>query len=342
MIAMRRLILPLGTSAFLLVGCAGGGGPAQRAEESAQVPRTVQSAPVAKANVEAPAGMVADAPAIQTTQATVQPLARPVKPPVAARPVAIAPPAVPPAPAQSACKVRKNVVEWVYISGGCRNGYAYGFGRARSVDGRRSYSGMFADGHFSGEGEYDWGDGVRYTGRFLNGRRNGPGNLVYPDGRSYSGQFKDNVYDGKGTYVDADSARYVGQFRSGSFHGEGTYTWPNGDVYIGRFKANRLDGVGRFDRTSGDRYEGTLENNEMSGSGTYTWSNGDGYVGHFRNDRMNGEGMYTYADGVKYRGTFKDGRKHGLGTLMTPSGEIRQQWRDGEKVAEELGLRAPD
>src|SRR5205085_1501112 len=105
MIAMRRLILPLGTSAFLLVGCAGSGGPAQRAEQPAQVPQPVQPAPVAKAKAEAPAAMVVDAPAIQTTQATVQPRARPVKPP---HPVAIAPPAVPAAPAQSACKVRKN------------------------------------------------------------------------------------------------------------------------------------------------------------------------------------------------------------------------------------------
>jgi hypothetical protein len=329
-------------SAFLLVGCAGGGGPAQRAEQPAPVAPPVQPGPVPKADVKAPATMVADAPAIQTTRATAQPRARPVRPAVADQPVAIVPPPVPPAPAQSACKVRKNVVEWVYISGGCRNGYAYGPGRARSADGRRSYSGMFADGHFSGEGEYDWGNGVRYTGRFLNGRRNGTGNLVYPDGTSYSGQFKGNVYDGKGTYIDADGARYVGQFQAGSFHGEGTYTWPNGDVYIGRFKANRMDGVGRLDRASGDRYVGPLENNEMSGAGTYTWSNGDAYAGHFRNDRMNGEGTYTYADGMKYRGTFKDGRKHGPGALTSASGEIRQQWRDGEKVAEERSLRRLD
>jgi hypothetical protein len=45
---------------------------------------------------------------------------------------------------------------------------------------------------------------------------------------------------------------------------------------------------------------------------------------------------------MKYRGTFKDGRKHGLGTLITPSEEIPQQWRDGEKVAEERRVRASD
>ena len=80
----------------------------------------------------------------------------------------------------------------------------------------------------------------------------------------------------------------------------------------------------------------------MSGAGTYTWSNGDAYIGQIRNDTMNGEGTYAYADGMKYRGTFKDGRKHGPGALTTASGENRQQWRDGEKVAEELGLRVAD
>lgn len=322
MIALRRFIGPLGASAFLLVGCAGGGAPAQRVEPPAEIVPPVKTA------------KIADAPPVQTTQATAQPIARR---PAADPPVAVPRRALPQATGQSACKVRKNVVEWVHTSGGCRGGYAHGAGRARSVDGQRSYSGMFADGRFSGEGEYDWGNGVRYTGRFLNGQRNGYGTLAYPDRRSYSGQFKDNVYDGEGTYVDADGARYVGQFQSGSFSGEGTYTWPNGDVYVGHFKANRMEGLGRLERASGDRYVGALENNEMSGGGTYTWSNGDAYVGHFRNDRMDGEGTYGYAaTGMKYRGTFKDGRKHGPGTLTTDSVEIKQEWRDGEKVAEAL------
>jgi hypothetical protein len=45
---------------------------------------------------------------------------------------------------------------------------------------------------------------------------------------------------------------------------------------------------------------------------------------------------------MNYRGSFKDGRKHGAGALTTASGEIRQEWREGEKVAEQPGLRGPD
>jgi hypothetical protein len=102
------------------------------------------------------------------------------------------------------CKVKKDSVEWVLISGGCRNGYAHGEGRARSVDGRRSYAGSFVDGAFSGKGEYDWGNGVHYSGEFLTGGKNGLGTLTYPDNRKYIGVFKNNVYDDHGAYIDAD------------------------------------------------------------------------------------------------------------------------------------------
>jgi len=339
-----RLIGALGAAALLLVGCAtGGGAPMESAGQSRppEKPAKVEKAEIGGRAEKAPKPVVENAPEIKPTLATTGPVARPKKPPVIAQPEAAPPPAVPPAQVVSRCKVRKNSVEWVYVSGGCRNGYAHGRGRARSVDGRRTYVGMFADGAFSGEGEYDWGNGVRYVGHFLNGRRNGSGTLTYPDSRKYSGQFKDNVYHGEGTYIDADGAKYVGQFKSGYFHGEGVYTWPNGDVYTGRFKANQMDGTGSLVRANGDRYVGTFENNEMNGTGTYTWSNGDAYAGGFRNDKMSGEGTYSYANGMKYAGAFKDGRKHGAGVLTTESGRIRQQWRDGEKIAEEPPMDAP-
>jgi hypothetical protein len=80
---------------------------------------------------------------------------------------------------------------------------------------------------------------------------------------------------------------------------------------------------------------GAFENNEMNGEGVYTWSNGEAYTGRFKIDKMSGEGTYTYTNGVKYSGSFKDGKKHGAGVLTTESGEIRQQWRDGEKIAED-------
>ncbi len=79
------------------------------------------------------------------------------------------------------CKVRKNVVEWVLISGGCKNGYAHGSGDAQSVDRKRRYTGNFVDGEFSGKGEYDWGNGAHYTGEILAGKKHGSGTLLFAD-----------------------------------------------------------------------------------------------------------------------------------------------------------------
>lgn len=275
-------------------------------------------------------------PDIKPTQSTLETAAQPKKPRAVIPQTEPAPPSpAPRAAVRQNCKVKRDAVEWVHVSGECRDGYAHGEGRARSVNGRRSYAGAFADGAFSGKGDYDWGNGVRYTGEFLNGRRNGAGMLVYPDGRKYTGDFKDNAYHGEGTYIDADGSKYAGAFENGYFQGLGTYTWASGDVYTGQFKANQMDGKGNYVRANGDRYVGAFKNNEMSGEGTYTWSNGDAYTGQFEDDKMSGKGIYTYADGSRYRGEFKKGRKHGAGILITGLSEIKQQWWNGLKLKED-------
>src|SRR5207245_9172315 len=180
---MHHLIRTLAILIFpLLAGCAtGGGGKAEK-------------------------GPVREPPDIKSTQRTLAPPARPIMAPVIPPPEAAPPRSAPPPPRSApppikqACKVKKDSVEWVHISGAWKNGYAHGAGRARSVDGRRSYAGMFVDGAFSGQGDYDWGNGVRYTGEFLNGRKSGFGTLAYPNNRKYTGGFKDNAYQGEGTY----------------------------------------------------------------------------------------------------------------------------------------------
>ena len=145
------ILLVLGL--LLLLGCATGGGQSSAGEQSD----------------------------VRSTQRTIEPAGRPTKPPVVSKPKAVKRPSSASTKGKQDCKVKKDSVEWVLISGGCRNGYAHGRGRARSVDGRRSYAGSFVDGAFSGKGEYDWGNGVHYSGEFLNGGKNGLGTLIYPD-----------------------------------------------------------------------------------------------------------------------------------------------------------------
>jgi len=211
-------------------------------------------------------------------------------------------------PAKTDCKVKKNVVRWVLISGGCKNGFAHGSGVARSVDRQRRFSGGFVEGEFSGKGEYDWGNGVRYTGEFQRGKKHG-NTLLYADNSSYVGEFKDNVYHGHGTYIGADKSRYIGQFRGGQFNGEGTYDWANGNRYVGEFVNNMMSGQGTFTWPIGEQYKGRFNNNEMTDEGIYTWPNGERYQGEFKNNKMNGEGVYRNVDGSTYAVEFKDGKR---------------------------------
>ena len=165
---------------------------------------------------------------------------------------------------RSACRVNPDSVAWILVSGGCRKGYAQGPGRARSADGRRSYSGGFVAGYFDGEGSYDWGNGIRYTGAFVHGKKTGKGMISYPDHRRYQGQFKDDLYDGAGRYDDQDGSVYDGEFRLGRFEGRGTYTWPNGDQYVGEFRNNRMEGEGVYIRNNGERCAGRFMNNAIN------------------------------------------------------------------------------
>ncbi len=54
-----------------------------------------------------------------------------------------------------------------------------------------------------------------YEGRFTEGKFDGKGTLIYPNGAKYAGQFKDGKFDGLGTYTQADGVEYKGQFEDG-------------------------------------------------------------------------------------------------------------------------------
>src|SRR2546427_1030556 len=70
-------------------------------------------------------GPVREPPDIKSTQRTLEPAARPIMapvipPPEAAPPRSAPPRPAPPPPIKQACKVKKDSVEWVHISGRCK------------------------------------------------------------------------------------------------------------------------------------------------------------------------------------------------------------------------------
>jgi len=119
---------------------------------------------------------------------------------------------------QQPCKVvDPDLAQGVY-RGGCKDGWADGYGEVDAVENSGSVS--------------------SYRGGFLAGKKHGKGIKVMPNGDRYEGDFSDDHRHGKGVYVWGDSTpwagdRYQGEYRRDLRHGWGIFQWGNGDRYEG-------------------------------------------------------------------------------------------------------------
>jgi len=95
----------------------------------------------------------------------------------------------------------------------------------------------------SRNGEWGWfedGNSFRnymYEGKIENGKPNGEGTMLYPDGDKYVGGWKDGRPNGQGTHTYPDGSKYVGEFRDDLFWNT---TYHDTDGYI---KAEWVNGV---------------------------------------------------------------------------------------------------
>src|SRR5713226_2380711 len=126
--SMHHFNRTLAISIFLLLaGCAtGGGGKAEKGlvrepPEIKSTQGTLEPAARPRTPPVIPPPESWEPPDIKPTQKTLEPVARPTMPPVIPPPKAAPPRPAPPPPTKQACKVKKDSVEWVHISGGCKN-----------------------------------------------------------------------------------------------------------------------------------------------------------------------------------------------------------------------------
>ena len=126
---------------------------------------------------------------------------------------------------------------------------------------------------WKGFGEKD--TNPKYQGDVENGKPNGLGFLIYPNGDKYVGGWKDGRRNGQGTFTLPDGGTYVGGWKDGKEHGHGTLTFPDGK-----------------------RYEGKWQDGNYHGHGTYTFGkwylkldNQDGIIYHFfsKKDKLEGD-----------------------------------------------------
>jgi hypothetical protein len=93
--------------------------------------------------------------------------------------------------------------------------------------------------------------GYKYEGLYLNGKPEGKGKEVLPDGSVYEGNFKNGKKDGYGVYTfgaDTEHAgdKYEGEWKEGKMDGEGVYTFAGGEKLEGKFENNEF--VGEIDK----------------------------------------------------------------------------------------------
>ena len=113
------------------------------------------------------------------------------------------------------CKVLDPDLAQGIYSGGCKEGWADGYGEVSGVS--------------------------SYRGDFLAGKKHGRGIKVMPNGDRYSGEFSQDYREGKGVYVWGGSTpwagdRYQGEYHRDLRHGWGIFQWGSGDRYEGQWQ----------------------------------------------------------------------------------------------------------
>ena len=79
----------------------------------------------------------------------------------------------------------------------------------------------------------------KYEGDVENGKPNGLGIFIYPNGNKYVGEWKDGKRNGQGTLTISPGWKYVGSWKDGVRNGQGTYTSPGGHKYVGEYKDDK-------------------------------------------------------------------------------------------------------
>jgi hypothetical protein len=162
-------------------------------------------------------------------------------------------------------------------------------------------------------------DGSLFVGRFVQGRAEGPGLYVLPDGAYFEGELVDNrAHCDHGRYFNR-LLTYEGGFRDNLFSGEGSErserhsfegTYEGGVRRCGELRwwaspgeENQYCYYGKFDADGLFTEDGTLR--EPTGN----------YTGSFLRGKKHGEGTYIYSNNLKYEGEYREGVKHGKGRV---------------------------
>lgn len=98
-----------------------------------------------------------------------------------------------------------------------------GKGTAYNVITKDFYEGEFKNNAFNGKGTVTYGEKsqyVKYFGDFVNGVRNGEGDLSFKSGATYNGGFFNDTFHGTGRFYNPTRGTYKGHFEHSKRDGE--------------------------------------------------------------------------------------------------------------------------
>ena len=145
---------------------------------------------------------------------------------------------------------------------------------------------------------------TRYNGPRVNGKKEGKGVYLYPNGSRYEGYFKNDKKEGPGIFYYINGDRYEGQFKDGNYHGDGIFYFSNGDKYEGQFENNKYSGKGKYFYHNGDWFDGFWMDDKKRGEGTYYYQNGDKTIGQYYNGEPYGTHIRYCQDGRAFKITY--------------------------------------
>ena len=192
----------------------------------------------------------------------------------------------------------------------------------QSIKSRAIYKGEWKNGKRNGKGESIWPDGSYFIGFWKNDKAHGKGRLYYPDGDIFDGDWIEGKICGEGVYLGfgINGSKYDGEWLNDKQHGFGVEIWHDGSSYEGFYQLGKKHGAGKFLWTNRNQYKGNFEENNIHGNGIYEWADGRNYSGEWQKNKMHGKGQYKWPDGRIYIGNFVDNKKQGQGKLLWTNG----------------------
>ena len=121
------------------------------------------------------------------------------------------------------------------IDGDCINGkgtYLYSDGT--------KYKGNWKNGKEHGYGVLNYHNDAKFSGYFVEGKRNGEGTAIDAAGNRYNGQWKNDKEDGFGMLHCTDGTKYEGEWKEGKEHGKGKIVYPDGTILHGQWVDGEL------------------------------------------------------------------------------------------------------